>query len=47
MYGKEYMGTLRSTFIIDKEGVVRYMFSGKEINTQKHAEQILKVIDNL
>ncbi len=47
MYGKEYMGTLRSTFVVDAQGVIRYIFSGKEVNTSKHAEQILKVIDNL
>ena len=47
MYGRAYMGTLRSTFIIDEEGTVRHKMSGKEIKTGSHAEQLLEVIETL
>ena len=30
MYGRKYMGTLRTTFIIDEEGKVQRIFSPKE-----------------
>ena len=47
MYGRTYMGTLRSTFVIDEEGIVRHVMSGKEIKTSDHASQLLKVIETL
>lgn len=47
MYGRKYMGTLRSTFLIDEEGVVRYIFKGKDVRTSTHAEQILQVLPTL
>ena len=47
MYGRSYMGTLRSTFLIDEEGIVRSVLSGKEIKTGDHAAQLLQVIDAL
>ncbi len=42
MYGKKYMGTLRTTFLINEEGVVEKTFTPKEIKTKEHANQILK-----
>ena len=45
MYGRKYMGTYRTTFIIDEEGVVEKVFLPKEIKTKTHAEQILKFIE--
>ncbi|MEG2164140.1 MAG: thioredoxin-dependent thiol peroxidase [Bacteroidales bacterium] len=41
MYGKPYMGTLRTTFIINEEGVVVNIISPDEISTKEHAAQIL------
>ncbi len=41
MYGRKYMGTLRTTFIIDGDGVVRHIFGPKDIKTKIHAGQIL------
>ena len=41
MYGRKYMGMLRTTFIIDKEGKIERIFSPKEIKTKTHGEQIL------
>lgn len=44
MYGREYMGTERTTFIIDSKGVIVFIFRGKEIKTKEHALQILKAL---
>lgn len=43
MYGRKYMGTLRTTFIINHEGVITRVFGPKEIKTRTHAEQILSL----
>lgn len=42
MYGRKYMGTFRTTFIINEEGLVEKIFLPKEIKTKNHGEQILK-----
>lgn len=42
MYGRKYFGTLRTTFIIDENGIIERVFHPKEIKTKVHAEQILK-----
>ena len=39
MYGKTYMGTARTTFVIDEQGVVQEIIS--KIDTKNHAEQVL------
>ena len=41
MAGRTYMGTLRTTFIINENGEVEKIFTPKEIKTKTHAEQIL------
>lgn len=41
MYGRKYMGTVRTTFIINEDGVVESIIGPKEIKTKVHAEQIL------
>lgn len=41
MYGRKYMGTFRTTFIINEEGVIERIFTPKEIKTKEHAQQIL------
>lgn len=41
MYGRKYMGTLRTTFIIAPDGKIERIFTPKEIKTKTHAEQIL------
>ncbi|NHJ13191.1 MAG: peroxiredoxin [Candidatus Thorarchaeota archaeon] len=47
MYGKEYMGIERTTFLIDERGKVEAVF-GKhpdavdKVNTGEHAEQVMK-----
>lgn len=42
LYGRKYMGTLRTTFIINEEGVIEKIIYPKEIKTKDHATQILK-----
>lgn len=43
LYGKKHMGMLRTTFIINEEGIIEKIFTPKEINTKIHAEQILEM----
>ena len=45
MYGRKYMGILRSTFIIGRDGVIKYVFP--KVKTAGHAEEVLKVIETL
>lgn len=42
MYGRKYMGTFRTTFIIDadKAEIIK-VFTPKEVKTKTHADQIL------
>ena len=42
MYGKKVMGTIRTTFVINEEGVIEKIFSGKQVKTKEHALQILE-----
>ncbi len=39
MYGKKYMGTIRTTFVIDEDGVIEQVI--KKVKTKEHTEQIL------
>lgn len=41
MYGRTYMGTFRTTFIIDENGVIERIISPKEIKVKNLAEQII------
>ena len=43
MYGRAYMGTARTTFIIDETGTITHVFGPKEIKTKEHANQILNL----
>lgn len=45
MCGKVSIGTLRTTFLVDEEGVITHIFAPKQIKTKEHAEQILAVIE--
>ena len=42
MYGRKYMGTERTTFVIDADHRIERIFRGKEVKTKEHARQILK-----
>lgn len=39
MYGRTYMGTVRTTFLIDENGIITDIIN--KIDTKNHAEQIL------
>ncbi len=47
MYGRQYMGTQRTTLLVDASGVVRYVMTGRDIQTKKHADQLLGIIREL
>ena len=40
MYGRTYMGTARTTFIIDEEGTIEEIID--KVNTKEHINQIIK-----
>lgn len=42
MYGRKYMGTFRTTFIINEQGIIERIISPKEVKTKDHAAQILQ-----
>ena len=44
MYGRTTMGTLRTTYLVNEEGIVEHIFLPKQIKTKIHAEQILEYI---
>ncbi len=41
MYGRKYMGTFRTTFIISPSGEVTRIITPKQVKTKDHAAQIL------
>ena len=41
MYGRTTMGTIRTTFVINEEGIIEQILSGRQIKTKEHAQQIL------
>ena len=43
MYGRKYMGILRTTFIIDPDGNIEHIFGPKQIKTKEHGNQILNL----
>jgi peroxiredoxin Q/BCP len=45
MYGKKYMGVLRSTFIVDPEGMIARAFP--KVQPKKHDALILKALGEL
>ena len=45
MYGKKYMGIDRSTFVIDKDGVVRAVW--RKVKVPGHVEDVLKAVNAL
>jgi thioredoxin-dependent peroxiredoxin len=42
MYGKSYMGVLRTTFVIDENGNIIEVF--EKVNTKEHTKQILSTV---
>lgn len=45
LFGREYMGILRTTFVVDEQGIIRKIFHKPK--NKAHAEEILKACDGL
>lgn len=45
MYGRKYMGIVRSTFLIDKKGVLRQEW--RKVKVKEHAEEVLEAVKAL
>ena len=45
MYGKEVEGIIRSTFLVDPEGVVRHVWP--KVSVKGHVQEVLDVLDKL
>ena len=43
MYGRTYMGVMRTTFLIDENGIVEKVF--KKVKTKQHSEQIFTELE--
>ena len=44
LYGKTFMGIIRSTFIIDKNGVIQKIFT--KVKVKGHVEEVLHFLKN-
>lgn len=44
-YGKKYMGMERTTFVIDKHGVIRKIY--RKVKVDQHAEAVLEAVRGL
>ena len=44
-YGRRTLGILRTTYLVNEEGIVEKIFTPEEIKTKIHAEQILDYIN--
>ncbi|MCK4894808.1 MAG: peroxiredoxin, partial [Calditrichia bacterium] len=42
MYGRKYMGILRSTFVIGKDGIIKKVYD--KVKPEGHAEEVLQVL---
>ena len=45
MYGRKYMGIDRSTFLVDRDGVVKRVW--RKVSVPGHAEEVLKAAQDL
>jgi peroxiredoxin Q/BCP len=45
MYGKKYMGIERSTFIIDKDGIIRKIM--RKVKVPNHLKEVIEEIKKL
>lgn len=45
MYGREYYGVVRSTFIIDPDGKIAYIW--RRVKVKGHAEEVKSVLEKL
>ncbi len=42
MYGRKYMGVLRTTFVIDEKGIITHLI--EKVDTKNHYQQILDLL---
>ena len=45
--GRKTIGTLRTTYLVNEDGIIEKIFTPKEIKTKIHAEQILDYIKTI
>ena len=45
MYGRQYMGIERATFLVDREGVVQGIW--RKVKVKGHVEEVLATVQNL
>ena len=45
LYGKTFMGIIRSTFIIDKDGVIKKIFT--KVKIKGHVEEVLQFLNKI
>lgn len=43
MYGRKYMGVLRTTFVLDESGTITHVI--EKVNTKEHSEQLKSVLE--
>lgn len=43
--GRRTIGTLRTTYLVNEDGIIEKIFTPKEIKTKIHAEQIIKYLN--
>lgn len=43
MYGKKYMGVLRTTFVINEDGIIEEIF--EKVDTKNHTDQLTKALE--
>ncbi len=45
LYGKKFMGIVRTTFIIDKKGIIRKIFP--KVKVKEHVEKVLETLKEM
>ena len=45
--GRRTVGIIRTTYLVDENGVITHIFGPKDIKTKIHAEQIIGYLDSL
>ncbi len=44
-YGKTTMGIIRTTYLVNEQGIVEHIFTGKQVKTKEHGEQLLAYLN--
>ena len=45
LYGKTFMGIVRSTFVIDKNGILKKIF--QKVKVKGHVDEVLKILKKI